>query len=277
MGGSWKLGLLFSNLFAFDLGNTVDTGAASGKASKCSKKAKKTEAEIQDEISGRSQSKRDLAEVLAPYVGNELWANCKFLADPDLTCTENGSICHLLAMKCHIPDDRRVEWWLGNPGLKKRSQAIASDETQKLLRGKRSSSSQTMQGKVMGKFEVQCTLSVDWQCFLTGVFLLARLEMGQSIDLKAVLDLRNDRTGNYDFFVMSLVPCVANQRWTYLKHNNVMAKKKFSEAATVYDEAFALLLLENSLDAWRYDYHQKAQGKASMTGGYNLLPLLHGE
>ena len=242
-------------------------------AVKQKKKKEKSEAEVQAEISGHSQTKRDLLDTLGPFIGEQLWPHCKFLLEPDLSNTEDGSICHVLAVKANVPKSKRKEWWLGNPSMKKSKQDTASRATQNRLQRKRSSSNQTMQKKV----EREYTLNNWEKSQLPHMYfpLLVRYEQGQTIDMKQLLQLRDDRSGTFDHFVAFLVPCVANHRWQFTKTNNVMTKKTFQEATTKFDEAFAILLLENSIDVWKYDYEQKAKGEESM--GTDSLPLLHNE
>jgi hypothetical protein len=64
--------------------------------------------------------------------------------------------------------------------------------------------------------------------------------------LENILKMREDKEGAYTFFADHLIECVAGKmRWKNQKREQLM-----SEVATPTDEAFALLILENSIMRW---------------------------
>ena len=66
------------------------------------------------------------------------------------------------------------------------------------------------------------------------------------VDLTQIYDLQKDETGTYGQFVDYLLSAVIGKRvFKVQKHKSLL-----STYATVSDEAFALLILENNFDRW---------------------------
>lgn len=86
--------------------------------------------------------------------------------------------------------------------------------------------------------------------------------------------MREDTTGDYELFVVSLVPMVTNLRWSRKEH--VMCRKEFCKAATTTDECFAILIFENNCHVWLYEYNKKVACGEHVPGTKKRYPLLPG-
>jgi hypothetical protein len=89
-----------------------------------------------------------------------------------------------------------------------------------------------------------------------------------------IFQLRECKTVQYEQFVLYLVPAVTGSRWKRTKKSNIMAKQSFQKSATVSDEAFALLVMENAWDVWKDEAEKIAQGKLVMPGPSDRFPSL---
>ena len=97
------------------------------------------------------------------------------------------------------------------------------------------------------------------------------MKTDHKITLENVLKLRDDNTGDFEYFVAYLVPTVTNNRWS--NRGNTMARNCFSTCATSTDESFAVLTFENNYDVWIYEYNQNEQ-TGQQIPGTTSVPLL---
>jgi hypothetical protein len=172
------------------------------------------------------------------FVRSTVFKNIKFVVT-DQEIEFGNNICAAVVRQMKIVEDQQREWWTGHKKV-----------VQKALADKRSTTNGMMKLEVVSEFGiVECSVNRNCLsnilCTVLPEALFRKNQMPTLGEFRITNIIGDDEM--FRLYCESLLSCVVGKTWW----NNNSDKMKVSEMASVSDEAFALLLLENSYKMWK--------------------------
>jgi hypothetical protein len=108
---------------------------------------------------GIVQTKKDLGNLLKPFISKKLFSGVKFFGPPISDETGKGSVCQLIAKRFNalVEGDNINDWWHGDPNASRKERISVKNLVVHQLNKKRSTAAQQMKRKFLRKF--------DWATF----------------------------------------------------------------------------------------------------------------